>query len=524
MNSRRLLSLSFTCVLLAGLASAQYRSLDGSGNNLANPDYGKAGTPLLRLTTNSYGDGLSTPAGATRPSARAVSNAVVAQSGSILNERNASDFVWQWGQFMDHDLDLSGGASPAEPFNIPVPTGDPSFDPLSTGTQEIGLSRTLYQVDGFGVRQQINEITAWIDGSMVYGSDSARALALRTLAGGRLKTSAGQLLPFNVDGLANAPSPDPSFFVAGDVRSNEQLGLTAMHTLFVREHNFWADYFATFQVGDGMAYELARMMVIAEIQSITFNEFLPVLLGPTAISPYPGYQASVDPAIANAFSTAVFRVGHTMLSGTLKRFDRRLREIPAGHISLADSFFNPQEILDNGIEPILRGLAHQKAQRVDTKIVDPVRNFLFGPPGAGGFDLASLNIQRGRDHGLPGYNQMRADYGLAPKASFAAITSDTALAAALQATYGTVGEIDAWVGALAEDHQPGSMVGELVQTALKDQFERARDGDRFWYQTLPLSMQRFVERQTLARIIRRNTSIGREIPGNVFRTHGTEVL
>ncbi len=146
-----------------------------------------------------------------------------------------------------------------------------------------------------------------------------------------------------------------------------------------------------------------------------------------------------------------------------------------------------------------------------------MRNFLFGPPGAGGFDLASLNIQRGRDHGLPDYNQARIDLGLAPVTSFADITSDLELQAALEATYGNVDDIDAWVGGLAEDHLPGASVGELVYTVLTDQFTRMRDGDRFWYQNV-YSGEALdkLESISLSDVIMRNTGI-EHIRDNVFQ-------
>ena len=90
------------------------------------------------------------------------------------------------------------------------------------------------------------EITAFIDASNVYGSGEERAYALRTLDGtGKLKTTiseVGDLLPYNTPGLANAPAATPNFFLAGHVRANEQIALTAMHTLFVREHNHWAPH------------------------------------------------------------------------------------------------------------------------------------------------------------------------------------------------------------------------------------------------------------------------------------------
>ena len=499
----------------------EFRTIDGSGNNGAHPDWGSAGIPLLRTTTIDYGNGTDSPAGQERASAREISNICVAQSASIPNSAGASDFLWQWGQFVDHDIDLEPTADPAEPFDVDVPLGDPFFDPSFTGTETIGLNRSAYQVVG-GVRQQINVITAFLDGSNVYGSDPARAAELRTLDGtGRLKTSPGGLLPYNVDGFPNAPDTGSQYFLAGDVRSNEQVGLTSMHTLFVREHNFWAGVFGLLDgliTGD-QKYELARAMVGAEIEAITYREFLPVLLGPGALTPYSGYQPGVNAGVANVFATAAYRVGHTMLSSNLQRLKANGQSIPAGPLSLADAFFRPDNFVASGLAPLLRGLATQPAQEIDPYIVDEVRNFLFGPPGAGGFDLASLNIQRGRDHGLPGYNQVRVDYGLAPAASFADVSPDPTIQANLAAAYATVDDVDIWVGGLSEPHVPGAVVGETFFTILKDQFERMRDGDRFWYESyLPEPFLTVVKQSTLARIIRRNTVIDGELQANAFET------
>ncbi len=231
-----------TTALLSGPAIFPYefRSIDGTGNNPIDPLRGSAGVALLRHTTIGYGDGSGTPAGADQRSTREISNLVCAQTESLPNPEETSDYLWQWGQFIDHGIDLTPAMSPAEPFNIPVPLGDPWFDPEGTGTQVIGLDRSLYQMV-HGVRQQLNVITAFIDGSQVYGSDEARALELRTLDGsGRLKVSEGNLLPYNIHGFPNLPDNSPTYFLAGDVRANEQVGLTTMHTLFVREHNYWA--------------------------------------------------------------------------------------------------------------------------------------------------------------------------------------------------------------------------------------------------------------------------------------------
>lgn len=505
--------------------TGRYRNIDGTGNHETHFELGSANTPLRRLMSMDYGDGVASMGGSGRPSAREISNALCADSGAGPNPLGASDFLWQWGQFVDHDIDLSGEQDPAEPMPIDVPAGDAWFDPTGTGVATIDLNRSHYHPgtgnDPLFPRQQMNEITHFIDASNVYGSDDVRAAALRTNDGtGQLLTSAGDLLPFNVAGLPNAGGTGSELFLAGDVRANEQVGLTTLHTLFVREHNRLATEIATNDptlTGDEI-YEEARRIVGALMQSITYNEFLPALLGPDALSPYYGYRWTVSPAIANEFSTAIYRFGHSALSPTLLRLDAAGTEIPEGHLPLRDAFFRPDRLTDEGgIEPILRGLASQACSRIDTEIVDDVRNFLFGPPGAGGFDLASLNIQRGRDHGLVSYNQARRALGLQMKGSFAEVSSDPGTQGSLASVYVSVDDIDLWIGALAEDPVNGGHVGELAFHLIKRQFQGLRDGDRYWYEN-SLTQAEIVEvrKTTLADVIRRNTSIGAELSDDVF--------
>jgi peroxidase len=489
----------------------EFRTIDGTSNNLSHSEWGSANTELLRMIPPDYDDGISTPAGYDRKSAREISNTVCDQSeaGLFPNSLGVSDFVWQWGQFIDHDIDLT---VPAEPpaeneFYIPVPDGDPYF------TEDIPFIRSAYTASV--PRQQINQITAFIDASNVYGSDPETAMMLRALDGtGRLLTSYGHNLPF-VD-----PKYPSLGFVAGDVRVNEQIALTTMHTLFVREHNFWASIFGKLnhRFSDNDIYYRARALVGAEIQAITYNEFLPALLGHDALAPYDGYDSTVNPGISNVFSTAAYRFGHSMLSPVLQLLKRNGEPIVGGNIPLRDAFFNPEEFIDIGIEPILRGLASQMSQDLDIFVVDDVRNFLFGTPDAGGFDLAALNIQRGRDHGIASYNQVRKEYGLPQAASFADISENPIVQQRLQNAYNSVDDVDLWIGGLAEDHVEGSLLGETFRAVLIDQFQRLRNCDRFWYENyLPRIWVRIVKKQTLADIIRRNTKIRfREIQNNVF--------
>ncbi len=492
------------------------RTLDGSGNNKEDPLIGSAHTNLKRLFASDYGDGESTLAGADRPSPRVISNIVVEQDGVTGNHLGASDYLWQWGQFLDHDIDLTDGVDPAEPADIPVPVDDQFFFAGST----ISFNRSLYDV-GSVPRQQINEITAWIDASNVYGSSLDRLEALREPDSARLKTSAGNLLPFNENGLANAGGDAATLYLAGDVRANEQVGLTVMHTIFVREHNRLVDQYAKEHPdwNDDRLFNKARRIVIAQMQVITFEEFLPALLGRNAIAKYGGYDSDIDASIANEFSTAAYRFGHSALSPTLLRLNADGTEYEGGHLSLRQAFFRPDVLQEQGsLEAILRGLAAQECQTIDVRVIDDVRNFLFGEPPSSGFDLASLNIQRGRDHGLPSYNDARREMGLEARSNFADVSTDPEVVTRLETAYQSVEDIDLWVGGLAEDPLPDSHLGEVFSIIVISQFEALRDGDRYWYERSLKDRELKEVRQTrLADIIRRNSDVGGELPDDVFR-------
>jgi len=523
----------------ASALSFEPRAIDGLGNNISTPTLGTPLQQLARISLAGYDDGIKVPRGGNNPSAlpgaREISNVVVAQSISIPNPQGASDMLWQWGQLIDHDLDLTlpqTAPPPDEVFNIPIPIGDPIFDDADPPEPDVmRFTRSTFDIStGDSVlnpREQTNVVTAFIDGSMVYGSDPVREEFLRDPDNpGKLKLVEidGQpdLLPLNTEGLANGNGPpgnDPEdMFMAGDVRVNEQVGLTVIHTLLVREHNWLVDQLVAEGVsGEDELYQQAKAILEGEIQHITYEEFLPMLLGTDPsykIAPYPGYDEDVNPQVSTEFSTAGFRVGHTLLSSELERFNADGTVATGGHLSLKDSFFSPQIVKDEGIEPILRGLVTGKSEKIDNFVIDEVRNFLFGEPApVGGFDLPSLNIQRGRDHGIPSYNVVREAYGLPTVDSFFDITYDIDLANKLKSVYGmgNVDNVDLWVGGISEPPVLGGMVGPTFAKIIKDQFERSRDGDRFWYQNRENDLSEFqfdmIEKTSLSDIIMRNTEM-----------------
>ncbi len=431
--------------------------------------------------------------------------------------------VWGWGQFLDHDITFTPAGDRPD-WNISVPSGDKHFDPQGAGAAIIPFARSVGRTDESGVRQQVNGISGWMDASMVYGSDPERAAALREFEGGRLNTSEGDLLPYNTMGLVNdnpMRKPEESLMAAGDIRANENLGLLSLQTLFLREHNRLVEGFAVKDpsLDDEALYQMARKVVGAQVQAITYQEYLPSLLGPDALPPYEGYRPEVNARVSNEFSTAAFRMGHSQVEPILWREGADGKAIPQRDLALLHGYFAPEKLDEGGIEPLLRGLTNFIQEPTDAGISTALRNMLFGRPGRGGMDLAALNIQRGRDHGLGSLNQVRSGFGLEPFGSFEELAGGRSeIAEKLAEVYDSVDQVDPWVGMLCEAPLEGSAVGSTLQTVMVDQFTRLRDGDRFWFENDP-DLADWVETirdTTLIDVIRRNTEIGDELDETPF--------
>jgi hypothetical protein len=511
------------------LYAQENRSFDGLGNNMDHPEWGSAQAFFRNYATNGFADLISAPGGQTRENPRVISNALGSQSQFIQNELGLSDFVWGWGQFIDHDINLNDDNF-SEASDIAVPECEPLFDPGCSGTVNIRMFRSLSDpasgTDITNPRKHINDITSFIDGSGVYGSNITRANWLRSNTDGKLKSSSGNLLPWNtVDGnfdsaidpsapfmvLDGFPLPE-KFFVGGDIRVNEQPGLMAFHTLWMREHNRLCDELKTENPTwtDEQLYQRARKIVGALIEAVTYEEFLPTI--GVGLDPYTGYDPAVEPNILNSFSAAGYRFGHTMVNGRLIRYDEDGSDWSFGAVDLRDGFFNPSILKDEGgIEPFFRGLAAQEHQRVDPMIMDDIRNFLFGPPGAGGLDLLSINIARARERGLPDYNTLRTDLGLTAYTDFTELTSDSQLSTTLSSVYNDdINTMDPWIGFMSEDHVSNSIMGEGMDRILKLQFSFLRDGDRYYYENDPAFTQAqisVIKSTKLSEIILRNTAI-----------------
>jgi hypothetical protein len=597
----------------------EVQSLSGVNNNPNFPTLGAAGQRYLRIGPARYADGRSQPFGG--PNSRYVSNREFNDTNvNVFSERGVTQWGNIWGQFIDHNVghrDENGTAA-----NIPFNQSDPLESFINT-LGVIPFSRSA-AAPGTGVtntRQHINTQNSFIDAEAVYGISDVRLDWLRTGSlDGNPDNNSGSLMmsgsginsylptraargnpagapTMAIDGRLLSHPNDAK--VAGDVRANEQFGLTSVQTLFAREHNRIVNALPSW-VSQEDKFQLARAVVIAEIQFITYNEFLPAM-GVT-LPAYQGYNDFLDPSTAHEFATVGYRA-HSFIHGeveaetnvsrysqaTLDALEAQGVEVTVDGTDVAIAvplnvgFFNPGLVEQIQLGPILEGFGAESDYRNDEMIDNSLRSVLFRIPSSSNpdcldgptlpqcfntvADLGAIDLERGRDHGMPLYNTMRNAYGLSSKTSFTAVTGESTesfpaglgvdspacmdiialfdingnpttvaadnatrvvkrctLAARLKAIYGSPSNMDAFVGMLAEKHLSGKEMGELQNAIWIDQFGAARDGDRFFYANDPL--QSYIRnnfgidsRVSLAQVISRNTDFA--ATGNVFRIPGS---
>jgi peroxidase len=521
----------------SGFNIDDFSRIDGTGNNLEQPSSGGSGTRYRQLNPIDYADGIYEPAGQDRPNPRVISNRLFTQTEPIPDPRGLSAITWIFGQFLNHDIDDAKVGT--EPLPITLPPGDPQIGNFGFEFQLGLFRRNAIDPDTgppFNVvpGAQINLATPWVDGSVIYGTSTERLNALRTFEGGKLATSAGNLGPLDNTDLPNAlgPSRDKEqFFLFGDVRGNQQAGLTAMQTLWLREHNYIADQLATAHPDwtDEQIFQRARAIVIGEFQAVTYNEYLPAILGVENVPQYAGYDPDAVAQTSLTFATAAFRMGHSTVANDFLLLNNDRSVIDELFLSLA--FFNPLLFQNNPalVDQVLLGSTVAPNETADAKMVDAIRNFFS--------DLAAENIQRGREHGLPSYTVLRDVLDrLRPTGrpfpqytSLTQLTSDPETIAALQDLYGGgVSNIDMWVGMLAEE-LPTNAAGEVTSSVpplaaeiIRVVFQRLRDGDRYYYKNPIESGGIFnsaeilaIDGTRLSDIIERNTDIT-GLQDNVF--------
>ncbi|KAK7002154.1 hypothetical protein SK128_016026, partial [Halocaridina rubra] len=500
----------------------KYRTFDATCNNRRNKDWGRAGTAFQRILSPDYQDGVNTARqlsvrGVPLPSPRSISSQVILHQQDVYE--NLTILIMQWGQFLDHDIthtpitkgkDMSDitccrNGQRRQPrelhpdcMPIEIPPNDSFYGRFNQLCMEFVRSMPAIRPScNFGPREQMNQITSFIDGSNVYGSSEVEANDLRTFAGGQMKVSfhnGHSLLPENSKECTDS-TRQLHCFKAGDSRVNEQPELAVMHTIWVRQHNRLAQELSRLNPGwnDEVLFQEARRIVGAQLQHITYNEYLPIVLGRTFMETFglvprkegyaPGYREDIDPSITNAFAAAAFRYGHTLISGNMEAYSKF--GTVENNLRLSENQFSPFILYRRGgLDSLLRGLSIQPSEKFDRHFSEELTNHLFGGKKQFGMDLVALNIQRGRDHGLPNYNQWRKICGLPLARDFNDLIDvmPAQVAGQLQSLYQDVNDIDLFIGGIAENPTAGSLLGHTFLCIVGDQFARLRLGDRFFYE------------------------------------------
>ncbi|KAK2562357.1 Peroxidasin-like protein [Acropora cervicornis] len=563
-------------------AQRKYRTIDGTCNNLCNITKAAILTPLLRtpglFPPTAYGSPDFLPRsksvrGGLLPNPRLVRIKTLPADDTtdLGGTPSFTHITMTWGQFIDHDIALTEmelnecgtneEVCPNRPREcISIPIQDPKlrlrFNPEFNC---IPLRRSNRDKNG----DQINVITHYVDGSMVYGSDSMAAPRLRAFKGGLLDTQAynvdyghDEILPDNPDTFCLPNGTNEECWLAGDIRVNENhdvlkepfylIALTTMHLLWVREHNRLARNLQLLnpQWNDERLYQEARRIVVAEIQHIHYNEWLPALFDRSllqdlglALEPngtfFEDYDPNADASMRNAFATAAYRMGHSLVRNEFILRDTifRTRGFFERAIPLAE-FYNPVFFFrefpaSKALDGILVGLVSTPGRAVDRLITETLTDNLR-LEGEGGapftiIDLPATNIARARDHGIPGYLQFRKVCGLSVATGFNQLQDIPASQQSVLANlYADVRDIDVFVGLLSEQPQPRSRMGPTLTCLITRQFNASRRADRFWYErrhefgfTLPQLDS--IRNVTLAKVICQNMKNIVFVPREAFQ-------
>ncbi|XP_068679732.1 peroxidase mlt-7-like [Montipora foliosa] len=518
--------------------TAEFRTIDGTCNNLDNPLFGAAHTPFGRLILPDYGDGISSlrlaDNGEELPNARQTSFQIHGSNADGTNPDSSllSVFFMNFGQYMDHDISLAlaeainceppeGDENP-ECMNIEIPEDDEVFRARNITFIELERDAPVERKECQLVpREQINIITTYIDASNVYGSSEAISNAVRD-SGGLLKVTkhpqdckVQDLLP-PVEDNNGCPFVDPfrPCFLTGDIRNNENAGLNTVHTVFMRRHNVIARFLGQMTDFDAETiFQVARKILGAQQQYIMYNEFLPLILSQETIDKFDlrlgkgfnystCYKKNLDPAVSTAFSVAAYRFGHTLVPELFSRLNQDFFETHCEHCHDRKNFLqipvrdfgNPHYLYDlgnGGTDAIMRGLMKDAAGALDGRFSSSVQEQLIRGPGDMS-DLVAINTQRSYGRGLPGYTAFREFCGLRPVNNFRQLVTRAGFTDEsrrnLRRLFDSVHDIPLFSGGLLEPRdENGGLMGPTFQCILGEQFKRLKCGDRFWHENEPSS-------------------------------------
>ncbi|XP_027725983.1 dual oxidase 2-like [Vombatus ursinus] len=489
--------------------SWEVQRYDGWFNNLRHHDWGSAGSRLQRLVPATYSDGVYQPLGEPHlPNSRSISNVAMKGASGNASLRNRTVLGVFFGyHVLSEVVSVERSGCPAEFMNIQIPKGDEVFDPDDTGSVVLPFQRSewdpLTGKSPNNPRDQINQVTSWLDGSAIYGSSHSWSDALRSFSGGELASGPDAAFPRDTQGshlMWTAPDPSTGqqgpqgIYAFGAERGNQNPFLQAVGLLWFRYHNLWAQRLAQEHPtwGDEELFQHARKRVIATYQSITLYEWLPSFLEKTP-PVYERYKSFLDPSISPEFVAASEQFFSTMVPpGVYMRnaschFQSIINEGQdnSSAIRVCNSYWsreNPNLRSAEAVNELLLGMASQISEREDRIVVQDLRDYWPGPGKFSRTDYVASSIQRGRDLGLPSYNRALEAMGLKTLQNWSTLNPnlEPEILEAIATLYNhNLSHLELLPGGLLESYRnPGPLFSNIVF----EQFVRLRDGDRYWFE------------------------------------------
>ena len=474
--------------------SYPYRSVDGSCNNLRIPWWGKKETPFKRILAAEYDDGINSPKtyskikGKYLPNPRSVAMEIHAARRTFPETTQMLIF---FAQFVDHDVTFTSkttynngvekkcscGANDEDCFQIPIPKND-KWNKDQQCFPFTRSSAAIYNFEcKFAYREQLNLFTSWTDLSSVYGTSEKMLKSLRTFSNGLLKTSKNPFTGY--DSFAKLQNRDCTHlkplekcFLAGDSRIEDNHYLTMFTKIFYTEHNRIAKLLYQYNPlwDDEYLFQEARKINIGQYNHIIYWELLPILLGNYAMQQwdltpltegfFEHYDYKTNPQTTNEFATAAMRIGHVLVNKFHLGYNNEYEL--EGNWTTNQVISTTEFGHRNSYNNIVRGALLQNSYYFTPAVNDYMGNWLF----TGLFknfkrlSLPALNIQRGRDHGLPGYNRYRKYCGLNYANKFEDFTNIPAeVRKQMASLYATPDDVDLWTGIVSEFPVEDGVVG-----------------------------------------------------------------
>ncbi|MEE3850267.1 peroxidase family protein [Gordonia sp. LSe1-13] len=483
--------------LPAGLTSEyRVRTVDGTYNDVASPRVGSAGSRFGRNvpTEQTYPEGADA---ISQPNPRLVSTGLLTRR-EFVPATTLNLLAAAWIQFEVHDWFHHAPAA-SDPWHIDLPEGDTdwahgpmTFDRTASDPNSVSDAPPVYA----------STVSHWWDGSQIYGETQEYADAIRSRQGGRITLDADGLPPIETEDLLDPEGQASNFWV----------GLALLHSLFLAEHNAIADRLAEAYpaMTDQQLYDTARMVNAALMAKIHTVDWTPAIIAhPTTVAAMRGNWFGL---LGERFSRRFGRISDNDVlcgipgsptddSGVPFALTEEFVAVYRMHPLIPDEVAIKSLADDTvvGAHPMQDLLAGDVRQRLGERSrTDLLYSFGRAHPGAlslhnypasmqnlarpdgGHLDLATVDIMRIRERGVPRYNDFRRALRLPRVRSFLELAGDTDVARELEDIYHDIDRVDLMIGLYAEPKPRGFGFGDTAFRIFILMASRRLSCDRFF--------------------------------------------